>query len=59
MKLTALLIIATTLLSVGCASRVTTYNAHGQVIGSCVASKGLILAAGASCTGTANQEGAR
>lgn len=57
MKLTALCLLATTLLTVGCASKVVTYDSQGQVIGSCHSSYGFILAGGASCTGTANQEG--
>lgn len=52
-----LCLFATTLLSVGCASKVITYDAQGQVIGSCESSHGFMIAGGASCTGTANAEG--
>ena len=57
MKLSVFALISIVFVSVGCASKVTTYDAQGRVIGSCVSSKGFVLGASASCTGTANQEG--
>jgi uncharacterized protein YceK len=41
----------------GCASTVKTYDANGKMIGMYTAKQGFILGAGATCTGTANQEG--
>lgn len=57
MKPVFVLAVFTTALLGGCASTVTTYDASGKMIGMCKAKQGFILGAGASCTGTANQEG--
>lgn len=56
MKTTLCFAVLAALLS-GCASTVTTYDADGKMIGKCVANSGFILGTGASCSGTANQEG--
>ncbi|NNH37451.1 hypothetical protein HLH11_02060 [Acinetobacter sp. ANC 4280] len=47
----------TVLLITGCSSKVVTYDATGQVIGSCKATSGFILGARAICYGGANSEG--
>ncbi len=57
MKFTAFIAFAATLLFSGCASTVTTYDSHGRMIGSCKAQTGFVIAGGAGCTGSANQEG--
>lgn len=41
----------------GCVSTVTTYDSNGKMIGSCHAERGFIVGGGASCIGSANQEG--
>ena len=58
MKLTALIALAATVLLTGCASSVTTFDSQGRMIGSCKAQTGFIIAGGAGCSGSANQEGA-
>jgi uncharacterized protein YceK len=57
MKTVHFLVLGVILLMTGCASTVKTYDATGKMIGSCEAQGGFIIGAGASCTGTANQEG--
>ena len=48
---------STIVLMTGCSSMVVTYDASGQVIGSCKAESGFIIGGGAGCSGSANQEG--
>ncbi|MFD1439633.1 hypothetical protein [Acinetobacter terrae] len=57
MKLIKFLGMGTVLLITGCSSKVVTYDATGQVIGSCKATSGFILGARAICYGGANSEG--
>ena len=57
MKTLSFTAVLATILMTGCASKVTTYDAQGQLIGSCVSSSGFVLGAQASCIGHANQEG--
>lgn len=57
MKLIKFLGMGTVLLIMGCSSKVVTYDATGQVIGSCKATSGFILGARAICYGGANSEG--
>ncbi|WP_328703773.1 hypothetical protein [Acinetobacter terrae] len=57
MKLIYFLGMGTVLLITGCSSKVVTYDATGQVIGSCKATSGFILGARAICYGGANSEG--
>ena len=57
MKLINFLGMGTVLLITGCSSKVVTYDATGQVIGSCKATSTLILGARAICYGGANSEG--
>jgi len=56
-KLIKFLVVGTVLLITGCSSKVVTYDATGQVIGSCKATSGFILGARAICYGGANSEG--
>ena len=57
MKLIAVITLAVTAVLTGCASKVTTYDSNGRLIGSCKAERGFIIGAGAGCIGSANQEG--
>ena len=57
MKLIKFLGMGTVLLITACSSKVVTYDATGQVIGSCKATSGFILGARAICYGGANSEG--
>ena len=57
MKLIAVITLAVTAVLTGCASKVTTYDSNGRLIGSCKAERGFIIGAGAGCSGSANQEG--
>ncbi|MCO8085170.1 MULTISPECIES: hypothetical protein [Acinetobacter] len=57
MKLSALIALVATVILTGCASSVTTFDSHGRMIGSCKAQTGFIIAGGAGCSGSANQEG--
>lgn len=57
MKTLSFALILSALALTGCASKVITYDANGQIIGSCESKSGFFLGAHASCTGTANQEG--
>lgn len=57
MKLMTITTLVLTALLVGCASKVTTYDSTGRMIGSCSAQSGFMIGAGAHCEGKANQEG--
>ncbi|WP_313035292.1 hypothetical protein [Acinetobacter sp.] len=57
MKLIKILCVGTVVLITGCSAKVVTYDATGQVIGSCKATSGFILGARAICYGGANSEG--
>lgn len=56
-KLIKLLIISSMLGLAACSSMVVTYDATGQVIGSCKATRGLLSTAGAHCSGSGDAIG--
>lgn len=49
--------LSTIVLMTGCSSMVVTYDALGQVIGSCKATRGLLSTASAHCNGSGNAIG--
>ncbi|MFC6167899.1 hypothetical protein [Acinetobacter terrestris] len=57
MKSIKFLVLGTVVLITGCSAKVVTYDATGQVIGSCKATSSFILGARAICYGGANSEG--
>ncbi|MBF4520784.1 MULTISPECIES: hypothetical protein [Acinetobacter] len=57
MKISSLIALTAAILMTGCASKVTTYDSSGRVIGSCQAERGFVIGGGAHCEGRANQEG--
>lgn len=57
MKLINFLVVGAALLITGCSAKVVTYDAMGNVIGSCKATSGFLLGARAVCHGSANSEG--
>ncbi|MFV5525842.1 hypothetical protein VXQ23_14450 [Acinetobacter variabilis] len=57
MNFKKLFAISTILLLTGCSSMVVTYDAAGQVIGSCKATRGLFSTASAVCGGSGNAIG--
>ncbi|WP_180005253.1 MULTISPECIES: hypothetical protein [unclassified Acinetobacter] len=57
MKIIKFLVVGAVLLITGCSSKVVTYDATGQVIGSCKATRGLLSTASAHCGGSGNAIG--
>ena len=57
MNFVKLLLLSTIVLMTGCSSMVITYDASGQVIGSCKATRGLLSMASAHCGGSGNAIG--
>ncbi|MCO8088548.1 hypothetical protein [Acinetobacter indicus] len=57
MKFFNLITLTAAILMTGCASKVTTYDSNGRMIGSCEAQTGFVIGGGAHCEGRANQEG--
>lgn len=57
MKLKFLFSMCAILFMTGCSSKVVTYDAKGQIIGSCKATRGLLSTASAQCYGSANAFG--
>lgn len=57
MNFIKLLSLAAMVLMTGCSSMVITYDATGQVIGSCKATRGLLSTASAHCGGSSNAMG--